>query len=114
MGIFSILLSGGKPAAELLWAAGGTTVSKVLSKERERENSEGKLELKSVCALVRSTGRQESSSRRGGQARSEYTSNIVKKISAYLDSRTTLKTKFWLILQKSGRLVWTVMQNVKR
>ncbi|XP_051770102.1 uncharacterized protein LOC127523438 isoform X3 [Ctenopharyngodon idella] len=69
VGIFSVLLSGGKPAAELLWAAGGTTVSKLLSKERERENSEGKLELKSVCALVRSTGRQESGSRRGGHAR---------------------------------------------
>ncbi|XP_067285304.1 uncharacterized protein si:ch211-180a12.2 isoform X2 [Pseudorasbora parva] len=69
VGMFSVLLSGGKPAAELLWAAGGTTVSKLFSKERERENSEGKLELKSVCALVRSTGQQESGSRRGGQAR---------------------------------------------
>lgn len=77
MGIFSVLLSGGKPAAELLWAAGGTTVSKLLSKERERENSEGKLELKSVCALVRSTGRQESGSRRGGHARSKYANNMV-------------------------------------
>ncbi|XP_077080774.1 uncharacterized protein LOC143733095 isoform X2 [Siphateles boraxobius] len=72
VGIFSVLLSGGKPAAELLWAAGGTTVSKLLSKERERENSEGKLVLKSVCALVRTTGRQESGSRRGGHARSKY------------------------------------------
>ncbi|XP_016368830.1 uncharacterized protein LOC107708966 [Sinocyclocheilus rhinocerous] len=69
VGIFSVLLSGGKPTAEVLWAAGGTTVSKLLSKERERENSEGKPELKSVCVLVRSTGRQESDSRRGGHAR---------------------------------------------
>ncbi|XP_056102006.1 tyrosine-protein phosphatase non-receptor type substrate 1 isoform X4 [Rhinichthys klamathensis goyatoka] len=69
VGIFSVLLSGGKPVAELLWAAGGTTVSKLSSKERERKNSEGKLVLKSVCALVRTTGRQESGSRRGGHAR---------------------------------------------
>ncbi|XP_039513604.1 uncharacterized protein si:ch211-180a12.2 isoform X7 [Pimephales promelas] len=72
VGIFSVLLSGGKPVPELLWAAGGTTVSKLLSKEREEKNSEGILVLKSVCALVRTTGRQESGSRRGGQARRNY------------------------------------------
>lgn len=72
MGIFSVLLSGGKPVAELLWAAGGTTLSKLLSKERERKNSKEKLVLKSVCTLVRTTGRQESGSRRGGHARSKY------------------------------------------
>lgn len=72
MGKFSVLLYGGKPVAELLWAAGGTTLSKLLSKEREKKNSEGKLVQKSVCALVRTTGRQESGSRRGGHARSKY------------------------------------------
>ncbi|XP_073684834.1 uncharacterized protein [Garra rufa] len=69
LGIFSVLLSGGKPSAEVLWAAGGTTVSGLLSRERERENSEGKPELKSVCVLLRSSGRQESDSRRAGHAR---------------------------------------------
>ncbi|XP_073671998.1 uncharacterized protein [Paramisgurnus dabryanus] len=62
--IFSILLSGGNPNAELLWAAGGKMLFKLLSKEREKINSEGKPELRSVCAVVRSTGQQES--RRGG------------------------------------------------
>ncbi|RXN22500.1 microtubule-associated futsch-like protein [Labeo rohita] len=69
VGIFSVLLSGGKPTAEVLWAAGGTTVSKLLSREREGENREGKPELRSVCVLLRSTGRQESDSRRAGHAR---------------------------------------------
>ncbi|XP_058649408.1 uncharacterized protein si:ch211-180a12.2 isoform X2 [Onychostoma macrolepis] len=55
LGIFSVLLSGGKPSAEVLWAAGGTTVSKLLSRETEREDGE----LKSVCVVLRSTGGQE-------------------------------------------------------
>lgn len=58
--IFSVLLIGGYPNAELLWAAGGTTFFKVLSKEKEKINNEGKVELKSVCAVVKSTARQES------------------------------------------------------
>ncbi|XP_051959413.1 uncharacterized protein si:ch211-180a12.2 isoform X1 [Xyrauchen texanus] len=70
VGIFSVLLSGGNPKAELLWAAGGMTVSKLLSKERENIDSEGKLQLKSVCALMRSTGRLErQDSHRGGHTR---------------------------------------------
>lgn len=69
VGIFSIVLCGGRPSAEVLWAAGGSTLSRLQSKERERENNEGKLELKSVCALVRSTGRKDSESRRGTHAR---------------------------------------------
>ncbi len=55
LGIFSVLLSGGKPSAEVLWAAGGTTVSKLLSRETEREDGE----LKSICVVLRSTGGQE-------------------------------------------------------
>ncbi len=49
LGIFSVLLSGGTPSAEVLWAAGGTTVSKLLSRETEREDGE----LKSVCVVLR-------------------------------------------------------------
>ncbi|XP_043086888.1 uncharacterized protein si:ch211-180a12.2 isoform X2 [Puntigrus tetrazona] len=52
LGIFSVLLSGGKPSAEVLWAAGGTTLSKLLSRETETEDGE----LRSVCVLLRSTG----------------------------------------------------------
>ncbi|XP_057215228.1 uncharacterized protein si:ch211-180a12.2 isoform X2 [Triplophysa rosa] len=59
--IFSILLVGGNPNAEVLWAAGGATFFKLLSKETEKNNSDGNVELKSVCAVVKS---QES--RRGG------------------------------------------------
>ncbi|XP_056626494.1 uncharacterized protein si:ch211-180a12.2 isoform X2 [Triplophysa dalaica] len=59
--IFSILLVGGNPNAKVLWAAGGATFLKLLSKETEKYNSDGKVELKSVCAVVKS---QES--RRGG------------------------------------------------
>lgn len=81
MGIFSVLLSGGKPTAEVLWAAGGMTVSKLLSRESEGVNSEGKPELKSVCVLVRSTGRQESDSRRGGHARSTYANMMVSRLN---------------------------------
>nr|XP_055031415.1 uncharacterized protein si:ch211-180a12.2 isoform X2 [Misgurnus anguillicaudatus] len=62
--IFSILLIGGNPNAELLWAAGGKMFFKLLSKEREKINSEGKPELRSVCAVVRSAGQKESC--RGG------------------------------------------------
>lgn len=65
MGIFSVLLSGGKLSAEVLWAAGGTTLSTLLSRDTEREDSEGKAELKSICVLLRST----SESRGAGHAR---------------------------------------------
>lgn len=63
MGIFSVLLSGGKPSAEVLWAAGGTTVSELLSRETEREDGE----LKSVCVVLRSTGQE-----RAAHVRSTY------------------------------------------
>lgn len=111
MGIFSVLLSGGKPTAEVLWAAGGTTVSKLLSREREGENREGKPELRSVCVLLRSTGRQESDSRRAGHARSTYANMTMTRPNVTL--HLTIRATLGLILQKSGRLVWTVMQHVK-
>ncbi|TRY74186.1 hypothetical protein DNTS_004355 [Danionella cerebrum] len=68
VGIFSVVLTEGKPSAEVLWAAGGTTVSKLISKKTHRENSEGKSILRSVCAVVPSTGRKETESHRGGYA----------------------------------------------
>lgn len=53
--MFSLLLKGGHPKVKLLWAAGGPTLSPVVSNETEEIGDDGQRELKSVCALERST-----------------------------------------------------------
>ena len=55
VGVFSLLLKGGHPKAKLLWAAGGPTLSPLVSSETEEIGDDGQRELKSVCALERST-----------------------------------------------------------
>ncbi|XP_018533870.1 uncharacterized protein si:ch211-180a12.2 isoform X2 [Lates calcarifer] len=55
VGVFSLLLKGGHPKVKLLWAAGGPTLSPVVSNETEEIGDDGQRELKSVCALERST-----------------------------------------------------------
>ncbi|KAM8836113.1 uncharacterized protein AB9W97_001972 isoform 2-T2 [Spinachia spinachia] len=55
VGVFSLLLKGGQPKAKLLWAAGGSTLSPLVSIETEEIGDDGRRELKSVCALERST-----------------------------------------------------------
>ncbi|XP_037610758.1 uncharacterized protein si:ch211-180a12.2 isoform X1 [Sebastes umbrosus] len=56
VGVFSLLLKGGHPKVKLLWAAGGPTLSPLVSNETEEIGDDGQRELKSVCALERSTG----------------------------------------------------------
>lgn len=53
--MFSLLLKGGHPKVKLLWAAGGPTLSSLVSSETEEIGDDGQRELKSVCALERST-----------------------------------------------------------
>ncbi|XP_068438601.1 uncharacterized protein si:ch211-180a12.2 isoform X2 [Clinocottus analis] len=55
VGVFSLLLKGGHPKVKLLWAAGGATLSPLVSNETEEIGDDGQRELKSVCALERST-----------------------------------------------------------
>lgn len=55
VGVFSLLLKGGHPKVKLLWAAGGPTLSPLVSVETEEIGDDGRRELKSVCALERST-----------------------------------------------------------
>ncbi|XP_062416163.1 uncharacterized protein si:ch211-180a12.2 isoform X1 [Pungitius pungitius] len=56
VGVFSLLLKGGHPKVKLLWAAGGATLYPLVSIETEEMGDDGRRELKSVCALERSTG----------------------------------------------------------
>ncbi|XP_061667122.1 uncharacterized protein si:ch211-180a12.2 isoform X2 [Syngnathoides biaculeatus] len=55
VGVFSLLLKGGHPKAKLLWTAGGTTLAPLESSETEELGDDGQRELRSVCALERST-----------------------------------------------------------
>ncbi|KAA8581619.1 hypothetical protein FQN60_003200 [Etheostoma spectabile] len=55
VGVFSLVLKGGHPKVKLLWAAGGPTLSPLVSDETEEIGDDGQRELKSVCALERST-----------------------------------------------------------
>ncbi|CAJ1080381.1 uncharacterized protein si:ch211-180a12.2 isoform X1 [Xyrichtys novacula] len=55
VGVFSLLLKGGHPKAKLAWAAGGATLSPLVSNETEEIGDDGQRELKSLCALERST-----------------------------------------------------------
>uniref|UniRef100_A0A8C4DVP5 Si:ch211-180a12.2 n=1 Tax=Dicentrarchus labrax TaxID=13489 RepID=A0A8C4DVP5_DICLA len=55
VGVFSLLLKGGHPKVTLVWAAGGPTLSPLVSSETEEISDDGQRELKSVCALERST-----------------------------------------------------------
>ncbi|XP_035259853.1 uncharacterized protein si:ch211-180a12.2 [Anguilla anguilla] len=57
IGVFSLILLGGHPKAKLSWAAGGATLSPLVSTEIEVEGEDGTPELKSVCTIQRSTGR---------------------------------------------------------
>ncbi|KAL6474966.1 hypothetical protein MHYP_G00160060 [Metynnis hypsauchen] len=58
VGVFSLRLSGGVPCPKLVWAAGGSTLSQLVSREREQDTESGERELLSMCALVRSTRAQ--------------------------------------------------------
>lgn len=55
VGVFSLVFKGGHPKVNLLWAAGGSTLSPMVSNETEEIGDDGQRELKSVCALERST-----------------------------------------------------------
>ncbi|XP_061564720.1 uncharacterized protein si:ch211-180a12.2 isoform X2 [Cololabis saira] len=55
VGVFSLLLRGGHPKVKLLWTAGGATLTTLTSSETEEIGDDGQRELKSVCAMERST-----------------------------------------------------------
>ncbi|XP_072522721.1 uncharacterized protein [Salminus brasiliensis] len=60
VGVFSLCLSGGVPHPKVVWAAGGSALSQLVSREREQAAASGERELLSFCALVRSAGAQRS------------------------------------------------------
>lgn len=70
--MFSLLLKGGHPKVKLLWTAGGATLSPLQSSETEEIGDDGQRELKSVCALERST---RASGRGGERGNARPTSN---------------------------------------
>ncbi|XP_058477676.1 uncharacterized protein si:ch211-180a12.2 [Solea solea] len=56
VGVFSLLLKvKGHSKAKLLWAAGGAALSPLVSSETEEIGDDGQRELRSVCALERSS-----------------------------------------------------------
>ncbi|KAK3529243.1 hypothetical protein QTP70_021914 [Hemibagrus guttatus] len=58
VGVFSLCLSGGVPHPKLQWAAGGSTLIPLISRETEKVTDKEGSELLSVCALVRSAESQ--------------------------------------------------------
>ncbi|XP_076856847.1 uncharacterized protein LOC143510883 isoform X2 [Brachyhypopomus gauderio] len=52
VGVFSLYLSGGVPHPKLLWAAGSTTLSLLVSREMEQAGGEGQKGLLSICAVA--------------------------------------------------------------
>lgn len=54
VGVFSLCLSGGVPHPKLHWAAGGSTLTPLISRETEKVTDKAGRELHSVCALVKS------------------------------------------------------------
>lgn len=54
VGVFSLCLSGGVPHPKLQWAAGGATLTPLISRETEKVTDKVGIELHSVCALVKS------------------------------------------------------------
>ncbi|MCI4384027.1 hypothetical protein PGIGA_G00033530 [Pangasianodon gigas] len=54
VGVFSLCLSGGIPHPKLQWAAGGSTLTPLISRETEEVTDKAGRELHSVCALVKS------------------------------------------------------------
>ncbi|XP_061823748.1 uncharacterized protein [Nerophis lumbriciformis] len=55
VGVFSLMLKGGHPKVKLQWTAGSATLSPLVSNETEEIGDDGLRELKSVCALERTT-----------------------------------------------------------
>ncbi|TSK14505.1 Fructose-bisphosphate aldolase A [Bagarius yarrelli] len=54
VGVFSLCLAGGIPHPKLQWAAGGSTFTPLISRETEKVTDNQKIELHSVCALLKS------------------------------------------------------------
>ncbi|XP_075890468.1 uncharacterized protein LOC142893601 isoform X2 [Nelusetta ayraudi] len=76
VGVFSLVFKGGHPKVKLLWAAGGRTLTPLVSSETEEIGDDGQRELKSVCALETSTNLPSPSSkqqerRKNGQTRTK-------------------------------------------
>ncbi|KAM4526351.1 uncharacterized protein V3H82_000772 [Fundulus diaphanus] len=85
VGVFSILLKGGDPKAKLLWAAGGRTFSPLVSSETEEIGDDGLRELKSVCALEKSTNLPSLSDKQSERRRNSQT---IKTTAAVTDPNT--------------------------
>ncbi|KAM4623567.1 uncharacterized protein ACJ7VT_004608 [Polymixia lowei] len=73
VGVFSLLMKGGHPRVQVLWVAGGHALSPLVSSETEELGDDGQRELKSVCAVERSTRRpsrtdKQPETRRNGRA----------------------------------------------
>ncbi|KAL0984515.1 hypothetical protein UPYG_G00142470 [Umbra pygmaea] len=85
--VFSLKLTGGQPNAKMLWAAGGATLTPLVSHQKSRTGEDGQRELSSVCALEKSTGQP---SQTDGQAQLETQNNghTMKTKSAVSDPDT--------------------------
>ncbi|XP_041830479.1 uncharacterized protein si:ch211-180a12.2 isoform X2 [Melanotaenia boesemani] len=85
VGVFSLLLKGGHPKVKLLWTAGGPTFSPLVSCEMEEIGDDGQRELKSVCALERSTSLPSLTSK---QAKKQKNRPAIKTKAAVTDPDT--------------------------
>lgn len=75
--MFSLVFKGGHPKVKLLWAAGGRTLTPLVSSETEEIGDDGQRELKSVCALETSTNLPSPSSKQQERRKSGQTSMIA-------------------------------------
>ncbi|XP_045925582.1 uncharacterized protein si:ch211-180a12.2 [Micropterus dolomieu] len=82
VGVFSLLLKGGHPKVKLLWAAGGSTLSPLVSNETEEIGDDGQRELKSVCALERSASLPSQNNKQLGRQKNGH---AIKTKAAVID-----------------------------
>lgn len=75
--MFSLVFKGGHPKVKLLWAAGGRTLTPLVSSETEEIGDDGQRELKSVCALETSTNLPSPSSKQQEKRKSRQTSMLT-------------------------------------
>lgn len=84
VGVFSLVFKGGHPKVKLLWAAGGRTLTPLVSSETEEIGDDGQRELKSVCALETSTNLLSPSSKQQERRKNGQTSTVNDSISSPL------------------------------
>uniref|UniRef100_A0AAY5K401 Ig-like domain-containing protein n=1 Tax=Esox lucius TaxID=8010 RepID=A0AAY5K401_ESOLU len=80
--VFSVLLTGGHPKAKVLWAAGGATLTPLVSNQTYVMGEDGLRELKSVCALERSTDQPSQTEGQGQMERQKKRHTLIETEAA--------------------------------